>query len=222
MEYLKNCNLLVFQDKKDKESISSFVELFVKNLFIVKCEEDAFQVLNKERIHLLIVENNSENNDGVVFIEKLREKNENILIILISDFKNEDFLFRIMSLKLSGYILRPIDYNLLIDTFKRCGNKIKSNEELFSLKNDFKYNRKLKEIIIKNESYQLNRKEILFFEMLCENKEKVITKELFKKFVYEEKNMSDSAANNFILRIRKRFGKDFIYTIPNVGYKLVK
>lgn len=90
------------------------------------------------------------------------------------------------------------------------------------LKNDIKYNKRLKELIIEDKTYKLNKKEILFFEMLCENKEEIITKELLKKIVYEEKNMSNSAINNFILRNRKRFGKDLVYTIPNVGYRLKK
>lgn len=44
---------------------------------------------------------------------------------------------------------------------------------------------------------------------------------MFIKFVYEYEPMSDSALNNFILRIRKRFGKNFLYTIPDIGYKMI-
>lgn len=224
MEHLKNCNLVFFQNKRveeNSESINSFIKLLVKEIFSVVNTEEAFQILENQNIDLIIVENNSKDNDGIVFVEKIREKNHKIPIILISDSKEEELLFRAISLNLSGYILRPVDYNLLLDAFKKCENKIKSDEMGFLyLKNDIKYNKRLKELIIKNKTYGLNRKEVLFFEMLCENKEEVITKELLKKIVYEEKNMSNSAINNFILRIRKRFGKDLIYTIPNVGYKL--
>lgn len=57
--------------------------------------------------------------------------------------------------------------------------------------------------------------------MICENKKKVITKDMFAKFVYEYEPMSDSALNNFILRLRKRFGKSFLHTIPDMGYKFI-
>ena len=57
--------------------------------------------------------------------------------------------------------------------------------------------------------------------MLCENKKRVITKDMFIKCVYEYEPMSDSALNNFILRIRKKFGKNFLHTIPDVGYKMI-
>ena len=57
--------------------------------------------------------------------------------------------------------------------------------------------------------------------MLCENKKRVITKDMFLQFVYEDENMSDSALNNFVLRLRKRFGKNFLHTIPDIGYKMI-
>ena len=44
---------------------------------------------------------------------------------------------------------------------------------------------------------------------------------MFIQFVSEYEPMSESALNNFILRIRKRFGKDFLHTIPNIGYKMI-
>ena len=44
---------------------------------------------------------------------------------------------------------------------------------------------------------------------------------MFLKFVYEDESMSDSALNNFVLRIRKRFGKNFLHTIPDIGYKMI-
>ncbi|MDD2698080.1 MAG: helix-turn-helix domain-containing protein [Arcobacteraceae bacterium] len=69
--------------------------------------------------------------------------------------------------------------------------------------------------------FELNKKEILFFEMLCNNKTKIITKDMIANIVYENEIMSDSAVNNFILRIRKRFGKTFLHTIPDIGYKMI-
>ena len=44
---------------------------------------------------------------------------------------------------------------------------------------------------------------------------------MFLAYVYEYETMSDSALNNFIMRIRRRFGKTFLHTIPDVGYKLI-
>ena len=89
------------------------------------------------------------------------------------------------------------------------------------LKDGFNYDKELKIVTKEQDIFKINKKEILFFEMLCENKQRIITKDMFIKFVYEYEPMSESALNNFILRIRKRFGKDFLHTIPNIGYKMI-
>jgi DNA-binding winged helix-turn-helix (wHTH) protein len=93
--------------------------------------------------------------------------------------------------------------------------------ESVALKDGFVYNKELKTISKEKETFTLNKKEILFFDMLILNKNKVITKEMIASMVYENENMSDSALNNFIMRLRRRFGKSFLHTIPDVGYKLI-
>ena len=56
-------------------------------------------------------------------------------------------------------------------------------------------------------------------DLLCINKDRLITKDMLQASVWQEDEMSDSAVTNFMLRIRRRFGKDFIYTIPDLGYR---
>ena len=68
--------------------------------------------------------------------------------------------------------------------------------------------------------YTLNKKEALFIELLSQNRDRLITKEMINAAVWLDDEMSDSAITNFILRIRRRFGKNFIFTIPDVGYRL--
>lgn len=77
MEHLKNCNLVFFQNKRveeNSESINSFIKLLVKEIFSVVNTEEAFQILENQNIDLIIVENNSKDNDGIVFVEKIRVK----------------------------------------------------------------------------------------------------------------------------------------------------
>lgn len=57
--------------------------------------------------------------------------------------------------------------------------------------------------------------------MLIAHKNKLLTKEMFEAYVWNYEEMSESALNNFIMRLRSRFGKDFLHTIPKTGYKLI-
>ena len=223
MKFLGDKNLLLLEDSDEFiENAISLFNMFVKTTFVAKNIKEAFKILENENIDLIISDIHLKKESGLDFIEEIRKTNNEIPILILSGYKDEDLLFKAMSLNLSAYLLKPINFKALMEAFEKCENKIKfNNQAIVELKDGFKYDKELKRIIKMNEIYELNKKEILFFEMLCENKKRIITKDMFIKFVYEYEPMSDSALNNFILRIRKRFGKNFLYTIPDIGYKMI-
>lgn len=223
MKFLGDKNLLLLEDSDEFiENAISLFNMFVKTTFVAKNIKEAFNILENEDIDLIISDIHLKKESGLDFIEEIRKTNNEIPILILSGYKDEDLLFKAMSLNLSAYLLKPINFKALMEAFEKCENKMKfNNQAIVELKDGFKYDKELKRIIKMNEIYELNKKEILFFEMLCENKKRIITKDMFIKFVYEYEPMSDSALNNFILRIRKRFGKNFLYTIPDIGYKMI-
>ena len=222
MDFLKDKNLLLLEDNEIfiEDAISLF-NIFVKKTFIAKNINDAFELLNNQKIDLIVSDIHLKNESGLQFIEELRLIDNELPIIILSGHKDEKLLFKAMTLNLSGYLLKPINLKSLVETLEKCEDKILlNNKNIIDLRDGLTYDKEQKKIIKENMSFDLNKKEILFFEMLCENKSRIITKDMFLKFVYEFEPMSDSALNNFILRIRKRFGKSFIQTIPDVGYKM--
>jgi DNA-binding response OmpR family regulator len=223
MEFLNARHLLLLEDNDEFiENAISLFNMFVKKTFVARNIQEAFKILENETIDLIISDINLKNESGLDFIKEFREINSETPILVLSAYKDEDLLFKAMTLNLSGYLIKPINFNALIEAFEKCETKIKfNNQTIIDLKDNFKYDKDLKRVLKENEIYTLNKKEILFFEMLCENKKRIITKNMFIRFVYEYEPMSDSALSNFILRIRKRFGKNFLHTIPDIGYKMI-
>lgn len=222
MNFFNDKQLLLLEDSDEFiENAVSLFNIFVKKIFVAKNIKESFEVLKNEKIDFIISDIHLKNECGLDFIEKFRELDNQTPIVVLSGYKDEDLLFKAMTLNLSGYIIKPINFKSLMEAFEKCKAKIKlNNQKIIDLKDDLKYDKELKIVIKNDEVFELNKKEILFFELLCENQKKVITKDMFLERVYEFEPMSDSALNNFILRIRKRFGKDFLFTIPDIGYKL--
>lgn len=220
---LSNKNLLLLEDSDEFiENVISLFNMFVKATFVAKNISDAMEKLNSEKIDLIISDIHLKNENGLDFIKEVRESNQEIPIVILSGYKDENLLFRAMTLGLTGYLIKPINFKSLVGVLEDCAKKILSQDSTqVLLKDNFIYNKNFKNISNENEIFELNKKEILFFEMLCNNKTKIITKDMIANIVYENEIMSDSAVNNFILRIRKRFGKTFLHTIPDIGYKLI-
>lgn len=223
IENLSNKNLLLLEDSDDFiENIISLFNMFVKKTFIAKDINSANKILNEEAIDIVVSDIHLKNENGLDFIHKIRETNQKIPIVVLSGYKDENLLFRAMTLNLTGYLVKPVNFKSLVDVFEECSKKILSQNIVnVILKDDFVYNKNLKNISKDNEIFELNKKEILFFELLCENRTKIITKDMIANVIYENEPMSDSALNNFIMRIRKRFGKNFLHTIPDIGYKMI-
>ena len=223
MKFLNDKNLLLLENSDEFiESAVSLFNMFVKETYIAKNIKEAFKILNNTKIDLIISDIHLKNENGLDFVEEFRKLDNETPILIISGYKDEDLLFRAMTLNLSGYLIKPINFKSLVEALEKCEQKIMfNNKTIIDIKDDIKYDKELKKVIQNETIFELNKKEILFFEMVCENKKRVLTKDMFAKFVYEDEFMSDSALNNFILRIRKRFGKNFLHTIPDIGYKII-
>lgn len=165
MEFLSDKNLLLLEDSDEFiENAVSLFNMFVKRTFVAKNIKEAFKILNDEKIDLIISDVNLKKESGLDFIEEFRKTNNETPILILSGYKDEDLLFKAMTLNLSGYLLKPINFKALIEAFEKCGNKIKfNNQAIVELKDGFKYDKELKRIIKMNEIYELNKKEILFF-----------------------------------------------------------
>lgn len=223
MKQLADKTLLLLEDNIEFiDNAISLFGMFVARVLVAHTIQEAFALLAKEPIDIIISDIHLKNENGLDFIKEVRKDNVHIPILVLSGHKDEDLLFRAMTLGLSGYLLKPINFKMLVESLGECLKKIELHTQtLIALKNGFLYDKSLKKITQEGVDFELNKKEILFFEMLIQHKNSVLTRDMFLAYVYEYETMSDSALNNFIMRIRRRFGKTFLHTIPDVGYKMI-
>jgi len=223
MVTLNDKMLLLLEDNQEFiDNAVSLFKMFVAQVWVAQNIKEAFEIMGKEKIDIIISDIHLKSENGLDFIKQVRKTNDAIPILVLSGHKDEELLFKAMTLNLSGYLLKPINFKMLVESFNECLTKLEANNKpIITLKDAYCYDKALKKVTKDKDVFELNKKEILFFEMLCENKNRVLTRDMFLAYVYEYETMSESALNNFIMRIRRRFGKNFLHTIPDVGYKLI-
>ena len=223
IQVLKDKNLLFLEDNDD--FIANAVDLFrifFSEIYTAKTIAQAKRLLSQEKVDIILSDIHLRSENALDFIEEVRKENTSIPIVVLSGYKDEALLFRAIPLGLSAYLLKPLDYASLNRAFESCAKLFVSGaQNIVTLKDGFTYGTQRKVVQREGVVYELNKKEILFFEMLVENKNRILTKEMFERFVYENNEMSDSALINFVMRIRKRFGKEFLHTVADIGYKMV-
>lgn len=222
LEQLKNKTILFLEDNQEfAKNTMVLLDVFVKKIYHVVTVQEAQSVLGEKQIDVIISDIKLKKENGLDFIQSVRMQDKRTPIVIISGHKDEDFLFRSIVLELTAYLLKPIKYDELIHALELCSQKIDFNQnKKIELKEDWYFDTESKTLLKEGKTISLNKKEALFMELLAYNRERLITKEMMHSSVWEHRDMSDSAVTNFILRIRRRFGKTFIYTIPDVGYRL--
>lgn len=224
MQELKNYNLLFLEDNLSfaKESIN-FLSLYFNSIYHLTTIKGAIELFNCEKIHLIISDLKVEDGNALEFIQKIRQKDRVIPIVVLSAHKDEEFLLKAIPLNLTRYLIKPISFEEFTQTLQELSQLLQQlYRENIKLCECVEYNLASKKLFVDNSCVRLSKKEILFLELLIQKEGDCLNKSEIEEYIWENKTMSQAALKNFVLRLRKKLKKDLIYTIPTRGYCLVK
>lgn len=220
MNNLKNLRILFLEDNLVfAEHTIYFLELYAKEVIHCTNMQDALSLFHMEQIDIIISDLKVEDGLALHFIEQIRDDNKEVPIVVLSAHKDEEFLLKAIPLGLTSYEVKPINFTDFKSLLNKCAQAINS-KNLLLIKDDIFYDYDTKSIYKNQEEILLSKKESLFVELLIKNKNSITSKDDINNFIWENEIMSESALKNFLLRVRKKVGKDFFYTIQNIGYRL--
>lgn len=213
--------LIIDDDEKCLEITNKLFSNFVDNICLAQDIVSAMKIFETQEIDCIVCDIFLGSDNGLDFISNIRKQNPNLPIIVFSGHIEKDYLLKAIPLNLIAYLQKPIEQNFFINTLQVFQKRILISENSFThIKNNYYYCSFSKVIKKENKIYNLHQKEILFFEMILVNRNSLITKDMFYEYVWQFSDMSDSALKNFILRLRRRFGKNFIEAVKNIGYRI--
>jgi len=132
IKYSKQFNLLYVEDNEDARVNSLFIfEEFFNEIFVAVDGEDGYETfLNKrEQIDIIITDINMPRLNGLEMLEKIREVDKNIPVLVLSAYNESNFFMESIKLDVDGYLLKPIDLEQFLSTLSKVVEKIKLKEE---------------------------------------------------------------------------------------------
>ena len=117
LNILNKFNVLYLEDDKSllrhtKDILDDFITVFAVNT-----SKEAFEVLEKEKIDVIISDILLENENGIDFLRTLKEeKNLDIPTILTTAHTDTKYLLDAIKLKVENYIVKPINAKELLNT----------------------------------------------------------------------------------------------------------
>lgn len=222
LDILKKLTLLLIEDDKElKDGLSETLSIFFNKILTAENGIEALKILESNSIDMIITDYVMPLMDGEEFCRNIRNKNYKIPITIISNYYEKEKLIKLIDLELTNYVLKPVNYEDLIDCLKKMINKLeKLDFHDFQINKNIKYSFLTKELIdIENNiTTKLTKSEVIFLELLLKNANTIIPIETIQLNLSLSEVKSEQAIKNIIYRLRKKIGKDTIQNLNNLGY----
>lgn len=221
----------------DEAEIREAIEIYLKSedveVFAAENGIEALDILEKEDIHLIIMDVMMPRMDGIRTTFKIRGDSVNIPIIMLSA-KTED-ADKIMGLNVGAddYVTKPFNPLELVarvrSQLRRYTNlgTYQSNEDKIRIRG-LVLDKMTKTVSIDGEEVRLTAKEYKILELLMEHKGRVFAiEEIYEKVWNEPLYSSENTVAVHIRRIREKIEIDpkdpkYLKVVWGIGYKLEK
>jgi DNA-binding response OmpR family regulator len=218
---LKDKSVLFAEDDEIiKKNITDVLKMLFKEVYTVNDGQKAYELYEEESIDLVITDIKMPLMDGLDLTEKIRKKDYDIPIILLTNFTQQEILMQAVNLSIDGYITKPIELEDLISTIQKSMKRVVKNKGIIPLSKNIFYSITTQEVYQNNKLIQLGFKELQLLKLLIKNYKKTVTKDEISSVLWPLESLSDSSIKNLILRIRKKFDEDIITSVRGVGYRL--
>ena len=179
LNLLKNLTLLLVEDDEElRNSIKETLSLFFKEIITAPDGESALSIYLKNNIDLIITDYVMPTMNGFELCKEIRVKNRKIPLVIMSNYSDKEKLLKSITLGLTDYLIKPIEYNQLLETLEKMTEKLeRENLFIFNMPEEKKYNFFTKEISDEKNSSRtkLTKSEIIILELLIKNINKIVS-----------------------------------------------
>ena len=184
---------------------------------------DGLDVLEKEKINIIVLDIMMPKMDGYTFFSKMKEKYNIPTIVLSARGEEYDKLFG-FSIGIDDYLTKPFSPRELIARIKAISKRYTKEEveefNYLGIKVDFKG----RVLYIDNEEVQITPKEFDLLKYFIENPNTAITREQILNKVWGYDYFGDDRTIDTHIKIlRNKLGnyRDTIVTVRSIGYKFI-
>ncbi len=225
----KKTRVLLAEDEKDARDILKF---YLNTLFdivdIVKDGKEGLEKYKKEFskgnvYDLVITDIKMPKVDGLSMVEEMTKINKEQKYIIVSAYKDEEYLLKAIGLNIAGYFVKPLDIDKMMDLLNKIKKDMLKEEEddsrIIKLNDTYRYDRSSFSLYRGDKNIKFSKKESLLIETLIKNINKVVTNDELKKSVWKDKNVSDSTLRTTMKRVKDKIkDHDFIISRKGLGY----
>ena len=219
LEQLSNYNVLYAEDDAGvRKNVAEMLTLLFKEVYVACDGEEAYQLFEEHIPDIVITDIKMPRLSGIELAKKIRKKDENTQILIISAHTQVDYMLEAVELSLIRYIVKPITETKLFEALERF-LEIQKSIGIIDIAHGWVYDSANKVIRHETIEYELTKKESSLLELLL-SKRSVLTYEEIEMELWPDEYMSLNALRLLMKNFRKKLPKDYLKNIQGIGYKL--
>ncbi|MFK2822193.1 response regulator transcription factor [Arcobacter sp. YIC-80] len=223
LEKLQGLKILYAEDEEGiRRNIADSLQYYVKEVIEASDGKEALELYEQKSPDIILSDIHMPNLNGIDFVKKVRQTNRSIPIVMITAHTDKKYLLDAVELHMEKYLVKPIELEPLFEALEQCTKLLDLNKTItLKTDEDYTYDYDRKELKYKGENILLNKKEMLFFEVLISNQNRITSYEELQEKVWGDDIMTDSALRSLVRNLRKKLPTDIIFNLSGTGYRFV-
>lgn len=231
-----NYNILVVEDEQDiAYGIKAYLNNQGYNVFIANNGIEGLEILEKQEIHLAIVDVMMPRMDGITFTMKLREEHDFPVIILSAKSEEIDKITG-LNIGADDYVTKPFKplellarVNSQLRRYSRFLNMVEKkikNENIYTV-GGLELDTSTKEVIVDGEVIKTTPIEFKILSLLIQNPGRVFSADDIYEKVWKERAVNTDTIMVHVRNIREKIevnpkNPKYLKVVWGVGYKIEK
>ena len=222
----KHYKLLYAEDEiETRKNITLYINDNYK-LDIIEADDGkkAWESYLKYKPDILITDLLMPNICGLELIEKIREVDKDIKIIVISAHSSQDKLLQAIKLNLIEYQIKPINRKKLLNGLDMAINSLENGNtnNKFYFNSDSYFDILENSLVVHTNTIKLTKNEIKLLRLFIDNNNKTLDSlDIFNNIWEFSKEYKTESIRTLVKKLRKKLPLDTIENIYGGGYKLL-
>jgi len=221
----KNFSVLYVEDELDiRNKYSQYLNRFVTTVYVAQDGKEAYEIYKDKQPDILMADINLPKLNGLDLASKIREKDLNIKIIMLTAHSDIDYLLQATDLKLTKYLIKPVNredlknaLNLAIDEHLKY--KVLS-KNIIHLDDNSYWDIENMELFIDSIPVTLTRNEKLLTNFLISNSNGICSYDEIIYEIWPSDFDKLPALKTLVKALRRKLPEECLENIRSTGYRI--